>query len=88
MVETYFQAVKLVAAPNYPNAVAWSDENLIAVASGPLVTILVSNLFLHLPPLISKRTVLTFASPHYLRIRLRLLEHEALLQSLQVIHFE
>lgn len=40
MVETYFQAVKLVAAPNYPNAVAWSDENLIAVASGPLVTIL------------------------------------------------
>ncbi|XP_038885356.1 uncharacterized protein LOC120075765 isoform X2 [Benincasa hispida] len=40
MVETYFQAVSLVAAPNYPNAIAWSDENLIAVASGPLVTIL------------------------------------------------
>ncbi|KAG6598500.1 hypothetical protein SDJN03_08278, partial [Cucurbita argyrosperma subsp. sororia] len=40
MVESYFQAVTLVAAPNYPNAIAWSDENLIAVASGPLVTIL------------------------------------------------
>ncbi|XP_008444808.1 uncharacterized protein LOC103488044 isoform X3 [Cucumis melo] len=39
MVETFFQAVSLVAAPNYPNAIAWSDENLIALASGPLVTI-------------------------------------------------
>ncbi|KAL4562973.1 hypothetical protein LXL04_027004 [Taraxacum kok-saghyz] len=35
-----FQAVPLVASPTYPNAVAWSDENLIAVASGHLVTIL------------------------------------------------
>lgn len=48
MVESYFQAVTLVAAPNYPNAIAWSDENLIAVASGPLVTILVSQLVLDL----------------------------------------
>ncbi|XP_011649660.1 uncharacterized protein LOC101210970 isoform X2 [Cucumis sativus] len=40
MVETFFQAVSLFAAPNYPNAIAWSDENLIALASGPLVTIL------------------------------------------------
>ncbi|KAG6714350.1 hypothetical protein I3842_05G198700 [Carya illinoinensis] len=35
-----FQAVPLVAPPSYPNAIAWSDENLIAVASGHLVTIL------------------------------------------------
>ncbi|EXB78396.1 hypothetical protein L484_003258 [Morus notabilis] len=35
-----FQAATLVAAPSHPNAVAWSDENLIAVASGHLVTIL------------------------------------------------
>ncbi|KAM7262790.1 hypothetical protein ACFE04_000473 [Oxalis oulophora] len=31
-----FQAAALVAAPLYPNAVVWSDENLIAVASGHL----------------------------------------------------
>nr|XP_011462837.1 PREDICTED: uncharacterized protein LOC101299663 isoform X2 [Fragaria vesca subsp. vesca] len=35
-----FQAAVLVGAPSYPNAIAWSDENLIAVASGHLVTIL------------------------------------------------
>lgn len=35
-----FQAASLVASPSYPNAVAWSDENLIAVATGHLVTIL------------------------------------------------
>ncbi|KAK2995901.1 hypothetical protein RJ640_028309, partial [Escallonia rubra] len=35
-----FQAASLVASPAYPNAVAWSDENLVAVASGHLVTIL------------------------------------------------
>lgn len=35
-----FQGVALVAAPSYPNSVAWSDENLIAVACGHLVTIL------------------------------------------------
>ncbi|PSS32958.1 Cytosolic iron-sulfur protein assembly protein [Actinidia chinensis var. chinensis] len=35
-----FQAASLVASPSYPNAVAWSDENLVAVASGHLVTIL------------------------------------------------
>ncbi|KAK9293100.1 hypothetical protein L1049_021085 [Liquidambar formosana] len=35
-----FQACPLVASPLYPAAVAWSDENLIAVASGHLVTIL------------------------------------------------
>ncbi|OMO97783.1 hypothetical protein COLO4_14362 [Corchorus olitorius] len=35
-----FQAATLVASPSYPNSVAWSDENLIAVASGHLVTIL------------------------------------------------
>lgn len=36
-----FQAASLVASPSYPNAVAWSDENLVAVASGNIVTILV-----------------------------------------------
>ncbi|XP_044461569.1 uncharacterized protein LOC123192915 isoform X3 [Mangifera indica] len=35
-----FQAAALVAAPSYPSAIAWSDENLIAVASDHLVTIL------------------------------------------------
>ncbi|KAL7003781.1 hypothetical protein U1Q18_004926 [Sarracenia purpurea var. burkii] len=35
-----FQAAALVASPSYPNAIAWSDENLVAVASGHLVTIL------------------------------------------------
>ncbi|KAA8533539.1 hypothetical protein F0562_031027 [Nyssa sinensis] len=35
-----FQAAALVASPSYPNAVAWSDDNLVAVASGHLVTIL------------------------------------------------
>lgn len=35
-----FQAAALVASPLYPNAIAWSQENLIAVASGHLVTIL------------------------------------------------
>ncbi|XP_073016779.1 uncharacterized protein [Primulina eburnea] len=35
-----FQAAVLVSAPCYPNAVAWSEENLVAIASGSLVTIL------------------------------------------------
>ncbi|XP_016508487.1 uncharacterized protein LOC107826060 isoform X1 [Nicotiana tabacum] len=35
-----FQASILVAAPSYPNSVAWSEENLVAVASGHIVTIL------------------------------------------------
>lgn len=35
-----FQAGSLVASPSYPNAVAWSEENLVAVASGHVVTIL------------------------------------------------
>ncbi|XP_073016551.1 uncharacterized protein [Primulina eburnea] len=35
-----FQAAVLVSAPCYPNAVAWSEENLVAVSSGSLVTIL------------------------------------------------
>ncbi|RZC73863.1 hypothetical protein C5167_049344 [Papaver somniferum] len=38
--ETYFQSAYLVASPSYPNSVAWSDENLVAIASGHLVTIL------------------------------------------------
>ncbi|KAK4764871.1 hypothetical protein SAY86_025961 [Trapa natans] len=35
-----FQAATLVASPSYPNSIAWSEENLIAVANGQLVTIL------------------------------------------------
>lgn len=36
-----FQATALVGSPSCANAIAWSDENLLAVASGHLVTILV-----------------------------------------------
>ncbi|XP_010253730.1 PREDICTED: uncharacterized protein LOC104594717 isoform X2 [Nelumbo nucifera] len=35
-----FQVAAVVASPSYPNSVAWSDENLVAIASGHLVTIL------------------------------------------------
>ncbi|KAF3662106.1 hypothetical protein FXO38_11359 [Capsicum annuum] len=35
-----FQSSILVASPSYPNSVAWSEENLVAVASGHIVTIL------------------------------------------------
>nr|GMD81480.1 uncharacterized protein LOC109177286 [Ipomoea batatas] len=35
-----FQATALVASPSCANAIAWSDENLLAVASGHLVSIL------------------------------------------------
>ncbi|XP_073016669.1 uncharacterized protein [Primulina eburnea] len=35
-----FQAAELVSAPCYLNVVAWSEENLVAVASGSFVTIL------------------------------------------------
>ncbi|KAE8710736.1 hypothetical protein F3Y22_tig00110319pilonHSYRG00228 [Hibiscus syriacus] len=35
-----FQAATLVDSPSYPKSIAWSEENLIAVASGHLVTIL------------------------------------------------
>ncbi|CAL5189916.1 unnamed protein product [Lathyrus oleraceus] len=34
------QSAMLMGAPCFPNAIAWSDENLIAVASGHIVTIL------------------------------------------------
>ncbi|KAI3806272.1 hypothetical protein L1987_22171 [Smallanthus sonchifolius] len=34
-----FQAVPLVSSPTYSNAVAWSEENLVAVSSGHFVTI-------------------------------------------------
>lgn len=36
------QAAPLVASPSYPNSIAWSKENLVAIASGHLITILVS----------------------------------------------
>ncbi|KAL5697494.1 hypothetical protein ACHQM5_028627 [Ranunculus cassubicifolius] len=35
-----FQVAALVARPCYPNSIAWSDENLVAIASGHLITIL------------------------------------------------
>lgn len=36
----HYQAATLIASPSYPNAIAWSSENLVAVASGHIVTIL------------------------------------------------
>ncbi|URD95126.1 WD40 [Musa troglodytarum] len=36
---SHWQAVPLVASPSYPNSIAWSNENLVAVASGHIVTI-------------------------------------------------
>ncbi|KAF5207902.1 Transducin/WD40 repeat-like superfamily protein [Thalictrum thalictroides] len=35
-----FQTATLVARSSYPNSIAWSDENLVAIASGHLITIL------------------------------------------------
>ncbi|XP_011621037.1 uncharacterized protein LOC18427718 [Amborella trichopoda] len=35
-----FQIAALVGAPFYPNSVVWSEENLVAIASGHIVTIL------------------------------------------------
>ncbi|CAN8254842.1 unnamed protein product [Cochlearia groenlandica] len=35
-----FQEASLVTSPSYPNSVAWSSENLIAVAAGQLVIII------------------------------------------------
>ncbi|XP_061365265.1 uncharacterized protein LOC133308636 isoform X2 [Gastrolobium bilobum] len=34
------QPTMLLGSPSFPNAIAWSEENLIAIASGHLVTIL------------------------------------------------
>lgn len=36
----HYQAATLIASPCYPDAIAWSNENLVAVASGHLVIIL------------------------------------------------
>ncbi|KAF8696134.1 hypothetical protein HU200_037025 [Digitaria exilis] len=36
----HYQAATLIASPSYPNAIAWSSDNLVAVASGHIVTIL------------------------------------------------
>ncbi|KAF3778000.1 hypothetical protein EJ110_NYTH44613 [Nymphaea thermarum] len=36
-----FDATYLSASPCYPNAIAWSEENLLAVGSGHVVTVLV-----------------------------------------------
>lgn len=37
------QPTMLLGSPSFPNAIAWSHDNLLAVASGHLVTILVLN---------------------------------------------
>uniref|UniRef100_A0ACD5W0Q5 Uncharacterized protein n=1 Tax=Avena sativa TaxID=4498 RepID=A0ACD5W0Q5_AVESA len=37
----HYQSATLIASPSYPNAIAWSSENLVAVASGHIATILV-----------------------------------------------
>ncbi|OEL24082.1 hypothetical protein BAE44_0014900 [Dichanthelium oligosanthes] len=36
----HYQAATLIASPSYPNAISWSSDNLVAVASGHIVTIL------------------------------------------------
>jgi hypothetical protein len=35
------QAVAVVGSPAFPNSIKWSQDNLLAIASGHLVTILV-----------------------------------------------
>lgn len=35
-----YQAATLVALPSYPNSIAWSDDNLVAIPSENLITIL------------------------------------------------
>ncbi|XP_021858184.1 uncharacterized protein [Spinacia oleracea] len=37
---TPFQVASLINPPSFPNAIVWSDDNLIAVASGDIVTIM------------------------------------------------
>ncbi|XP_058086991.1 uncharacterized protein LOC131234044 isoform X2 [Magnolia sinica] len=37
---SHFQATTLIASLSYPNSIAWSEENLVAIASGHIVTIL------------------------------------------------
>ncbi|XP_072957508.1 uncharacterized protein [Typha angustifolia] len=37
---SHYQAAPLVASPSYPNSISWSNENLVAIASGHLITIL------------------------------------------------
>ncbi|EMS67554.1 hypothetical protein TRIUR3_30622 [Triticum urartu] len=36
----HYQATTLIASPSYPDAITWSSDNLVAVASGHIVTIL------------------------------------------------
>ncbi|AQK52563.1 Transducin/WD40 repeat-like superfamily protein [Zea mays] len=38
----HYQAATLIASLSYPNAIAWSGDNLVAVASSHIVTILFS----------------------------------------------
>jgi hypothetical protein len=41
-----YDETTLIASPSYPNSICWSDENLLAVASGKLITILVKRTFI------------------------------------------
>lgn len=36
----HYQAATLIASPSYPSSIAWSSDNLVAIASGRIVTIL------------------------------------------------
>lgn len=36
----HYQATTLIASPSYPDAITWSSDNLVAVASGHIITIL------------------------------------------------
>ncbi|XP_078446053.1 transducin/WD40 repeat-like superfamily protein isoform X2 [Wolffia australiana] len=38
--DSHIQTTPLIECPSYPDSVAWSEENLVAVASGSVVTIL------------------------------------------------
>ncbi|CAA7410944.1 unnamed protein product [Spirodela intermedia] len=38
--DSHIQTAPLIECPSYPNSVAWSEENLVAVASGSVITLL------------------------------------------------
>ncbi|KAM0951387.1 putative transcription factor WD40-like family [Dioscorea sansibarensis] len=38
--DSFFQSTTLVASSSYPDSIAWSEENLVAIASGHIITIL------------------------------------------------
>ncbi|KAH7660679.1 Histone acetyltransferase protein [Dioscorea alata] len=38
--DSFFRSTTLVASSSYPDSIAWSEENLVAIASGHIITIL------------------------------------------------